>query len=391
MLRLESICWPVGQGLFSELRLYRCEEIIFRLVYDCGTESKLLQSSKDKLFNNEKANDHGIDILVISHLHSDHISLIPKLKDSVKNKIRNVWLPYIAPVSKNLTLLPFYWSLPIDFSDDYFDLLQIIQNPSSYFSESIINFIGDENEFVYRPGELEFSIYATNILNNDDFNAKALTYPSNNFPFFRIFTWNHKVDNTKITALDKDITRLLGKPLDIQENRIEMNEIVKAVNEKKLQLQNIYRRVNRNLNNTSLGLLFEIDNKTEILELCKRGFCPKHSDIPNKYHCCYTKEIKSNVNLLHLGDMESLVLELMLNDLGFSNKLGDTIYWQVPHHGAKSSFSKNLYDKLVNAESNIACGIDNKHKHPSFDVVDETKSNIIHQYSKPCRNSYLII
>ncbi len=89
--RLERFFHPIGQGAFYSER-YNEDQRAFNVVFDCGVDS-VRDYHKAIVLDAFSKND-TIDYLFISHLDSDHISLVKTLKDSVK-RINNVVLPFI--------------------------------------------------------------------------------------------------------------------------------------------------------------------------------------------------------------------------------------------------------------------------------------------------------
>ena len=68
----------VGQGLFYTGDIRLDKNTVFKFIYDCGGDK--VNDALDKYLGE----DTEIDMLVISHFDSDHISGLPKLLNSVK-------------------------------------------------------------------------------------------------------------------------------------------------------------------------------------------------------------------------------------------------------------------------------------------------------------------
>ena len=90
---------PVGHGLFSSIGIYMGERN-FNLLFDCGSHIKCREALSRALdsFLAEGAKD--IDVLVISHLHYDHVSGVVKLLSNAN--VKTVVLPYILPEERLL-------------------------------------------------------------------------------------------------------------------------------------------------------------------------------------------------------------------------------------------------------------------------------------------------
>ena len=109
---------PVGQGAFySERHIIDATE--FTVVYDCGSTTfreKKLETKIKSTF----PKGHTIDILFISHFHSDHINGIEFLKKHCI--IKKVVLPLINNEAKVLLKIS-------NFLDDNNSNTQLIDNP----------------------------------------------------------------------------------------------------------------------------------------------------------------------------------------------------------------------------------------------------------------------
>jgi hypothetical protein len=96
---LKRVIPPIGQGCCVEQVLTLNGNSV-RLLYDCGSlQLKLLQHYIDSLDTSIKT------VLVISHLHRDHINGVPYLIDHFKEKKRQIerrYLPFYYPEMFNL-------------------------------------------------------------------------------------------------------------------------------------------------------------------------------------------------------------------------------------------------------------------------------------------------
>lgn len=101
MIQAEIVQRPVGQGGLCEGRLClraNAAKALSPLVwlYDCGSNQETALHREIAKVNTE------IDVLFISHVHSDHVSGIEHL---VKNKtVRQIVLPYLEPDTRLMLL-----------------------------------------------------------------------------------------------------------------------------------------------------------------------------------------------------------------------------------------------------------------------------------------------
>lgn len=89
---------PVGHGLFysgiMKYHLTNQKDKIFRFVFDCGsTNGKKKLDEEINNFHKIFTENEPLDLLVISHLHSDHINGIQKLL--TKRNVKRVIMPFI--------------------------------------------------------------------------------------------------------------------------------------------------------------------------------------------------------------------------------------------------------------------------------------------------------
>ena len=105
---------PVGQGAFySEEFLDENGKCVFRVVYDCGSlkSCKIQRNSDGSLLARRNikdrvsgafSDDHGIDVLFISHLDDDHVNLISYLEAFQHHRIRRVILPLLKADERHM-------------------------------------------------------------------------------------------------------------------------------------------------------------------------------------------------------------------------------------------------------------------------------------------------
>lgn len=91
----ELTFWNAGEGLFHS-GLVRAKNAGFRYVFDCGSRPKRFVDAavRDALSRPEWQSAHPIDLLVLSHLHYDHMSGIPGFVQG--RRVRVVIMPYLS-------------------------------------------------------------------------------------------------------------------------------------------------------------------------------------------------------------------------------------------------------------------------------------------------------
>jgi hypothetical protein len=148
---------PVGHGLFySGIMKFQNDNRIentFRFVFDCGS----LQMSKKQLYeeievfhNNFKENE-TLDLLVISHFHSDHINGIKELLAG--RKVKRVIAPFIDFKERLFLFLLYISSTEFKANDpDSLFILQFILDPIN----TIQDYLTDGGEIVFiKSGVIE--------------------------------------------------------------------------------------------------------------------------------------------------------------------------------------------------------------------------------------------
>jgi metal-dependent hydrolase (beta-lactamase superfamily II) len=139
-LKYQQKFHSVGQGLFYSSSLRLNNNLSANVVFDCGSENTELINKRIDEFNNY--NKTNINVLIISHLHYDHVSGLDHLLKS--KKINTVILPYLSPEER--LLLEIYNNLKRP--EWYFEFLS---NPYTYLSnnesiEKVIIINGDDKD-----------------------------------------------------------------------------------------------------------------------------------------------------------------------------------------------------------------------------------------------------
>lgn len=161
---------PVGQGLF-----YTGKIGSFNMVYDCGSMKALNKISGIIGDYKSRLGNSTIDMLIISHLHLDHVNGIEELMKNTK--VRYVFLPYLLPIQRLLLALSGYAHLP----QSYLDLLL---DPVSYLLELgadkvvLISGNNSENDERYERNNNEFPGGEFD-LSSEDLNDEAIKLSDN--------------------------------------------------------------------------------------------------------------------------------------------------------------------------------------------------------------------
>lgn len=392
MNRIERVFHPVGQGAFYSEHFYVPDKQ-YNVVYDCGTSSAS-QSSK-AVVKQSFSEDETIDILFISHLDWDHISLIPTLRKSVKN-IKHVVLPHVGDDYQMLFLIN-HPKIPKDLINTVRD---IITSPKDYFGPETkvwrISPVEEEREPKSDQGILDLDEADTQ--NNILLSGQKLSltkirdwcYIPFNYYSSRKF---REVLQEKL-CVDKDFQKnfkaLLGVDHDISiENALEAlrdpekvtdiikNQSVKKKKEKTVLdvLKEIYNQLEGKINAHSLVLYsgpqsnayyFYYDILWQNYRLYKRFY----RDCFLPFFCfdkIHHKLIEWRVACIYNGDSNYNEHELKQRLRRVWDNVG-TI--QVAHHGSKGSHDFNCEgDNFFLCP--ISYGTKNTYGHPSSKVLKD--------------------
>ncbi len=399
----------VGQGLFYSGNIMTSNSA-FRFIYDCGSERIKLINTSICRFKCDINDDSEIDLLIISHLHSDHISGLDELFNNFT--IKEVVLPYLSPTERLLIALR-----RINLPTWYYNFLS---DPVEYlFKRGVKRIIllggkeGGKGEIP--PENLSPSSPEGDILEkldigklSDDENLKKEIFNSNEnweryiktnkllvknhngyvialgLWVFRFFNYKHKIPPIVFRNFERCIRNNVSKKND---NDINDNDIKRAIRDKKClkSLKRCYTNLKKHLgndfNNTSLVLYHGPKDRPKIESsfLC---FCP------HPYPCYfYSPRVCLNKIFFRGRNIHKYFGQLLTGDIDFNMNYNGlkkhyeyfrehVLIAQVPHHGSKNNWNSTVLRDFPNSKCwIISAGLENKYGHPSFEVVEDICSN----------------
>lgn len=347
----------VGQGLFYSGILTKTEGTqhnTFSFIYDCGSESSNLFLYQEidefkQLFPSKK---RKLNMLVISHLHEDHINGLEHLLDDFE--VETVVMPYVHDGLKLLARLELH-------SDNEF-LNIFLTDPIAWFvskgakrilllgSEGIEDFDSDNRSNSYEDQDLYFN----GVLRIDVLDNTQIVYLNNNSTIeCWKFYWKFCFENLELKA---------------NKERSYIEIVEKFKKQKCLTLEQVFKskRLSDELRRELEKSYPNAQNRTSVILL--------HGPAPQKYPCLiyfinnfhpFLYKEHEICNTILTGDIEltgSENLKLLDNDYVF--------LFQFPHHGSKNK-NLELLSKSYGIVNVISCGIINRYGHPHDKVLKQ--------------------
>ncbi len=431
----------IGQGLFYSgkisIQSNNDTKSSFNFVYDCGSASrkKYLYTEIEE-YKKLKLQSKKLDLLMISHLHSDHVNGLDNLLSDIE--VENVVLPYIKPIER--LLLSVYEKGP----RWYFEFLS---NPTNFLKKRGIKniiYISQGGDVETTPptasegslNEVEFSLkmnfegmkhdekkegYAEKNDKIIDSNVifKKDSYPAKIYSLWNFYFFTSPIDKNKLNSFYNAVIQIQNESKDREISRESILEIIRDENKRK-ELKKIYEKeITKDLNFTSMAclhgpiyLLPNIDFRYEL----NFGLWPFPFVLPYRSIC---KELKFMCSELYHEWRHAFreFKDIFRNRL-YSFLMGDidTIsewerigrrylplfkymqYLQIPHHGSKKNWNNEIPISVGLCDYIISAGIRNRFKHPDLEVIKNISQNLSpdvikwsHEYrSKISRNMFIL-
>ena len=367
----------VGQGLFYSGRI---ED--FNFIYDCGSEKKRHLESVVSDFKRRKLGDSSIDLLILSHLHDDHVSGLDALLDN-QTSVDTVMLPYLSPIERLMVSLGGsnppawlreFWADPVSFLIDR-RVRRIVlfgeneasppEDVSEEYEERKMNI-----DKLPRDEKLETQIReregqsVTNLFNQNRLLAKRhnKSLIVSNRWLFRFF--NIKQKDPKQDQFEQCVRKTF--PND------DFVDIIRDKSKLK-NLRACYDMLEGDFNNTSL-VLYHGPISGRLYQMHQCNCCPRIS--------FERSEQSPNRLAIHLNRAFG---HFLTGDVNFDKwteikkhyglYLSRVALALVPHHGSRSSWRQVALNDIVNACWVTSSGISNKHGHPDPTVCRDITNN----------------
>lgn len=362
---VKSTCFRVhnvGQGLFYTGNIKLDKNRVFKFIYDCGGDK--VNDALDKYLGE----DTEIDMLVISHFDSDHISGLPKLLNSVK-KIKKIFIPYYNELDSYLLLMAYVYG-----------------NGATFKKVREIVLVGSNEEFegnrnIQNLSELE----VVNLLDKNNNNRYSLPKVSVGEIRKEIFSvegkWTFKFYNASIkvstNTVVSDIDRLIRR-----EKCKNLEELLRLNSTRVIaKLKGIYSKYcssrygNSKQNQSSLCLFHSPINKEGILYRTLKINANKNEETIIETQESW-KVTGQACGTLLTGDISLKTKKNPKNYNEFKehykNEIGDIGIFLLPHHGAKNNWNSKVLTNFYRATIFLnSAGRFSKYNHPSKDVIKE--------------------
>lgn len=372
MTRVRRTIRPIGQGAFYTEQLHT-ESGDFNIVYDCGLEMlpnppQRLKTAIDHYI--DKIGSDGLNIIFISHFHSDHINGIKYLLNKANKSHPVIVMPLIGE----------------DLGIVYF-----IENLSEYYVTTNGDNISFDGETISFYQKLLFSNDDRFIRINHEDGAKhiGLNIKSNNCP--REEDWLY----IPVACIDNDLTGYAQAVLSELQKKypgiadtLKLGETEAIAKLKWKDIYNIIREVRNknefrsvNLNNMSLMLYSGIGRPMNVFENKCCDYLGRCYDYHGFRRCHHYYDGKIFPGALYTGDMEKAeawdILQTKLFDkYPFAHYLS---LFQISHHGhgyGKTASQDNTFNLnapcFVNARLAFCCyGSQNRYHHPDYRLLKQ--------------------
>ena len=361
MIRLERIFYPVGHGAFYVERFYvdNATSPFYSVVFDCGCYNRTHLSTYQKRINSIIDNDASlpdtIDVLFISHFHTDHINGIKHLLSICDVKT------IVVPQLSELERIDLYINELVQ--ADGFDIESLIDGFTEFEDElSNKNIIQVE----VCPESLSEDWHPDSVSIDNLHN----TVPSGAIlqkQFGEKCIWTYTPFNPSIASRASKLhyalcqSKVFGPIFNTTGNN-KIEELGKMIRNGHLkELKELFKQVFNNRHNEySMTVLSSLGD-------CCHQPCEKacHKAIPAQNRYC-------TLNCLYMGDFQpdKVNLPLLLKTYDNLQYVG---LLQVPHHGSEHNYAPELFQSpricIVSADT------DDHYSHPDKKTLDGIVGN----------------
>lgn len=347
---------PVGHGAFYTERFYdEQDNILFTAVFDCGCFEAAKPGCNAQFYEKQIATviqkgftkGDTIDVLFISHFHTDHINGVKFLLKYCD--VKRIYIPILTP---RVILEAFLFN---------------------YIQTGSINNVGNKLIEKFASGQIpNVTQIRTHRINKKEYRLEEVEITQNNNKFLpsqsKLCSANVSWTFIPFNLLEGQMNKLLYKrsPLKgLMRNRkvdfVKLRDFITSTNIS--QLQQIYKQ----------ALKVEHNSYSMTVLSYYSQYNPKNT----QYQIWWNNNIIQNISLincLYMGDFEANANYPKRNKNIENLKSYYTKKWkeigllQVPHHGSEHNYNDDLYD--IQRLCIISHGDPDKYHHPDLRVVN---------------------
>lgn len=355
-MRMMRTFHPVGQGGFCTEQ-WQLDDKNLTIAYDCGSESKDCLCNEINAFVNTK---QPIDVLVLSHLHNDHMNGVQYLIE--RQCVKCILLPVISVANEVELLLSNF--LRDSFSVNEVDLYQKLLH----------------DETIQEVKIKRISYTEDNV--SDETPSEVLSNAPDGIKDEIMRVWKYKLYNPKQEA-DNEINELIDEIKSnkhfanarfIKEDGIDYELLKNVFLDKKLrkELVRIYKE-KMGKNHNAYSMMLYSGTKTSCAHLFMD--CYHHYF----HHChCFHAFCDEMVGCMYCGDA-NLKNQKSWNQFEqfFQKELNDGQIgmWQIPHHGSQHNYNANISKGCCPRLNIILASTTNRYKHPHSTTLKQIMGN----------------
>lgn len=342
-ITFRRIFHPVGQGAFftEQLLSHPSGEVLFNVVYDCGSKTTGISSKMENEIDNMFENRH-IDFLFLSHFDDDHINYVKYLRSQGYLAGAKVFIPLLFE-DNFLSVTPFYLNyqyLKEELEEGGIKIIKVKMDD------------GDTSGREFAIEDVPEEIESGTIITSSKTNPLWYWVPFNIKYHERIEEFKRALESVGI-----DIDKLLKHGEDAFEKINELKSIYKSLSKDKGDGYGTFINLN-SLQMMSYPASPDYCNGYKRITVCDSYFGDyykwnngymkyKFTEKENLYpgSCLYTGDTSSNSPYIWNTLMKKIDHYLKAN----------LVLFQIPHHGSKHSNDKRIVneDRIYAAFTNF--------------------------------------
>lgn len=360
-ITLKRTIWPVGHGAFYTEQFFdENNNPIWTAVYDCGSEqSNMLEHAIDEIF--PKGKSYLIDVLFISHFHSDHVNGLEYLLS--RCNVNTLVLPQLTSDYMADTLA----ACALDENRAIADIVYGLYTGTSHIAERIVevpsNLDWNQDGQILVVQETKDEIQSRNHHVWNGVEAIKCSPLGDNWIYlpFNYFAPSQELKD----AFNKD-----GRYVDLSSQKISIDNIYNGLcNNKWKDLQDIYKTAFPQGHNEYSMPVFSGEKTlthswrfASAYNICRRHILWILSDL---YYCKFYEigeRLHSNPNCLYTGDLVAKNVKPMITFYQDHKVWNVTILLQIPHHGSYGNYCDDLYD--FPKATFLSAAVNDRYHHP---------------------------